>query len=325
MERRTFLIGTGAMLAGTGMSVPAFAKLPFDRQGRFINPFAAGSAVDVVIRLIAQNMSERLNQTFVVENLTGASGNIGTVAAARGTPDGTTLVAGSPGTFGINPFLFKKLPYDAVKDFTAVSVVTTFPQVVCVKGDSPIKTFAELVELSRKQPGKLNYGHSGSGSTSHLAGEMISSAAGIKFTYVPFRGGSNAIQSLMSGVIDVATEGIPSLPSFISSGQIRPLAVTSEKRSFFLKDVPSVSETVPGFDAAAWVIIFAPSATPAATVDALSREIAISMKDPKVKERLNAMGAESVGTTPAEATAFHKKEMAKWKKAVELSGASIDG
>jgi tripartite-type tricarboxylate transporter receptor subunit TctC len=318
IARRLFL----AALAAPGL---AQAQSPWpERPARFVNPFTAGSAVDVVTRLIATDMSERLGQQFIVDNRTGASGNIGTEAVARARPDGLTLLVGSPGTMGINPFLFRTLPYDAVRDFVAVSHAVSFPQVMVVNPASPIRSLAELVAAARARPGALNYASSGNGTTSHLAFELVRAATGIDIVHVPFRGGTPAIQAVMQNEVQVALEGIPSLPGFLSAGQLRPIAVTSGGRSAKLPEVPAVAETVPGFDASAWVIYFAPAGTPPAIVERLSAEIRASLQRPGVRDRLLEQGAEVIGADPATTAAFHRAELEKWRRAVELSGARVE-
>lgn len=321
MRRRSMLLA--ATVAPFSRAALAQGAWP-NRTVRFINPFTAGSAVDVVTRLITQDLASRLGQGFVVENRTGASGNLGTEAAARSRPDGYTFLAGSPGTMGINPFLFTTLPYDAQRDFVAVSHAVSFPQAVVVNPRLGIDTFPDLVAAARRQPGRLNYGSSGSGSTAHLAIELFRSALGLDIVHVPFRGGNQAVQAVISGDVQFAVEGVPSLPGLISQGLIRPLAVTSGTRSALLPDVPSVSETVPGYDAAAWIIYFAPQGTPAPIVEKLSEEIRISMNVPEVKARLAEQGATIFGRSPAETAAFHQAELAKWRRAVEISGARAD-
>lgn len=321
MRRRTLLAAAPALLAMPALAQPAAWP---SRPVRFINPFTAGSAVDVVTRLIANDLAERLSAQVIVENRTGASGNIGTEAVARAPADGTTLLVGSPGTMGINPFLFRTLPYDAVRDFVAVSHAVSFPQVMVVSPQSPIRSLAELIAAAKARPGALNYASSGNGTTSHLAFELIRAAAGIDMVHVPFRGGTPAIQAVMQNEVQVALEGIPSLPAFLSAGTLRPIAVTSRERSAMLPDVPAVSEAVPGFDASAWVIYFAPAGTPAPLVERLSAEIGTSLNRPAVRNRLVEQGAAVIGANPAQTTAFHRAELQKWQRAVQLSGARVE-
>lgn len=321
MRRRALLAAVPALLATPALAQPAAWP---NRPVRFINPFTAGSAVDVVTRLIATDLAERLSAQVIVENRTGASGNIGTEAVARAPADGTTLLVGSPGTMGINPFLFRTLPYDAVRDFVAVSHAVSFPQVMVVSPQSPIRSLADLIAAAKARPGALNYASSGNGTTSHLAFELIRAAAGIDIVHVPFRGGTPAIQAVMQNEVQVALEGIPSLPAFLSAGTLRPIAVTSRERSAMLPNVPAVSEAVPGFDASAWVIYFAPAGTPAPLVERLSAEIATSLNRPAVRDRLLEQGAAVIGANPTQTAAFHRAELEKWQRAVQLSGARVE-
>jgi tripartite-type tricarboxylate transporter receptor subunit TctC len=321
MQRRQLLAALGLMpFAGSAVAQTNWPDHPV----RFVNPFSAGSAVDVVTRLLGQNLSERLGQQFVVENRTGASGSIGTEAVAKARPDGYTLLVGSPGTMAINPYLFRTLPYDAEKDFVALSHAVSFPQAIVVNPKLGIRTLAELVARVKAEPGKLNYGSSGSGTTSHLAVELFKAALGLDMVHVPFRGGSQAVQAVIGGEIQVAVEGVPSLPGLISQGLLLPLAVTSAERSALLPDVPAIAETVPGFDAAAWIIYFAPAGTPAALVDTISSEMHKSLHQPDVRQKLLEQGATIHGGTAAETAVFHRAEMQKWKRAVEISGAKVE-
>jgi tripartite-type tricarboxylate transporter receptor subunit TctC len=294
------------------------------RAVTLVNPFAAASAVDVVARLAAQRLSQNTGRSFLVENRTGASGNIGTEMAAKAKPDGYTFLLGSPGTMAINPFLFKKLPYNATADFTAVTAMVSFPQVLIVHPAVPAKSVAELIAYVKANPGKLNHASSGTGSTSHLVMELIKSAAGLTITHVPFRGGAPATQAVIAGDVQMGVEGLPSLPGHLKAGSIRAIAVTSAARTPALPDVPAVSETIKDFDAAAWVILFAPAGTPAAIVERMAQETGRALQDPEVRAKLADIGATVVASTPAAAAAFHRKEMEKFKRAVELSGATAE-
>jgi tripartite-type tricarboxylate transporter receptor subunit TctC len=224
----------------------------------------------------------------------------------------------------INPFLFARLPYDAEKDFVPVVHLVSFPQVLVVNPSLPVKNLGELVAYARTQPGKLNYGSSGQGSTSHLVMELLKADAKLDMVHVPYRGGAPAIQALIAGDVQVAVEGLPSLPSHLRSGAIRPLAVTSAKRAPLLPDVPAIAETIPGFDAAAWIILFAPAGTPPAIVERTAAEAKRAMEDPGVQAKLAEMGATVSGIGPAETTAMHRRELAKFKRAVEISGAKAE-
>ena len=295
-----------------------------NRPVTVINPFAAGSAVDVVGRVVAQKMTQNLGQGINVDNRTGASGNIGSEAAARAKPDGYTLLLGSPGSMAINPFLFAKLPYDAVKDFTPVGQIVSFPQVVVANPKVGIKSIPELIAEARARPGVLSHASSGQGSTAHLAMELIKADANLKMLHVGYRGGSPAMLAVIAGDVQFGVEGIPSLMGQLKAGQLLPLAVTSSKRAALLPNVPAMSEFIPGFDASAWIILMAPAATPAAIVARVSSELRRALDDPAVRQQLEAQGATVVGSSPAEAAQFHQAELRKFKRAVELSGAKAE-
>jgi tripartite-type tricarboxylate transporter receptor subunit TctC len=280
--------------------------------------------VDVVARIIANKMAANTAKGMNVDNKTGASGNIGTDFAARAKPDGYTLLLGSPGTMAINPFLFTKLPYDALKDFTAVTQLVSFPQVVVTSPKQNFKTLPELIAAAKAQPEKLAHASSGPGTTSHLVMELIKADAGIKLTHVGYRGGAPAMQAVMAGEVQAGVEGLPSLVGQIKSGNIVPLAVTSLKRSPQLPQVPAISEFIPGFDATAWIVLMAPAGTPPALVARIQAEVKKALDDSGVKQQLEAQGATVIGSTAAETQAFHRSEMAKFKRAVEISGAKAD-
>lgn len=294
------------------------------RPVNWINPFAAGSAVDVVARVIAQKMAANTGQGMVVDNKTGASGNIGTEFAARAKPDGYTLLLGSPGTMAINPWLFAKLPYDALKDFVPVTQLVSFPQVVVTSPKQGFKTMPEFIAAAKAQPNKMAHASSGPGTTSHLVMELVKADADIKLTHVGYRGGAPAIQAVMAGEVQVGVEGLPSLVGQIKAGQVVPLAVTSRARSPLAPNVPAMSEFIPGFDATAWIVLMAPAGTPDAVVQRIAAEVRKAVNDPAVKQQLEGQGATVVASTPAETAAFHRGELTKFKRAVEISGAKAE-
>ena len=312
-----------AVCALAGPAAAQTADWP-TRTVTLINPFAAGSAVDVVARVVAQKMTQNLGQGITVDNRTGASGNIGTEGVARAKPDGYTLLLGSPGTMAINPYLFAKLPYDAQKDFVAVSQLVSFPQVVIANPKGSIKSIPELIAEARARPGALSHASSGQGTTAHLAMELIKADANLKMLHVGYRGGAPATQAVAAGDVQVGVEGIPSLLGLIKAGTVLPLAVTSSKRAALLPAVPSMAEFIPGFDASAWIILMAPAGTPPPVVTRISAEIKRAIEDVAVKQQLEAQGATVVGSAPAETALFHLGEMRKFKRAVELSGAKAE-
>lgn len=313
-------------------SLPLLAPMASLAQGTawptrpvtWVNPFAAGSAVDVVARIVAQKMAANTGQGMNVDNKTGASGNIGTDFAARSKPDGYTLLLGSPGTMAINPYLFAKLPYDAIQDFTPITQLVSFPQVVVTSPKQNFKTLPELIAASKAQPDKLAHASSGPGTTSHLVMELVKADAGIKLTHVGYRGGAPAIQAVIAGDVQVGVEGLPSLVAQIKAGTVVPLGVTSAKRSAQLPQVPAISEFIPGFDATAWILLMAPAGTPPAIVARIQAEVKKALDDPGVKQQLEAQGATVIGSAPAESLAFQRSEMAKFKRAVEISGAKAE-
>ena len=306
-----------AAIAGT-----AHAQAWPNRPVKLILPFAAAGAADVVARITMGKVSEQTGQQFVIENRTGASGNIGTEAAAHAAPDGYTFLVGSPGTMAINPHFFSKLPYDALKDFVPVVHVARFPQVVAVNNDVPAKTLQELIALAKAEPGKLDYGSSGHGSTGHLITETLLSQAGIRMTHVPFRGGSLAVQALAGGHVKMVIDGLPSFTAMQDGGRIRLLAITSAQR---WPDLPTVAEAgVPGFDMGSWVILFAPVGTPPEVVSRLAAETTRALADPEVQARLRKVGALPAGGTPADAMRFHRAEHERWGAAVRATGVKAD-
>ena len=301
IHRRGFLAGTATLL-GT----PALAQGTWpQRVVRFIFPFTPGSAVDLAIRIVAADLSERLGQQFIVDNRTGGGGTVGTEAAAQSAPDGATFLVGSPGNMAINPAVTRGLRYDAVRDFIAVNHVVSFPQVLVVSPTLPVRTLPELVAYSRERPGQLNYASSGFGSTNHLAMEMIRAATGLDAVHVPYRGGLQTVQAILTNDVHMCIEGIFTLPPFLADGKVRAIA-----------------ETVPDFDAGAWIIIFAPAGTPTPIVERLSEEVNRSLARPAVRERLAERGATLVGTTPAAAAAFHRGEVEKFRRVAERAGIS---
>lgn len=327
-RRRIFIGAAFAAIHAFGVSAAhAQAGAATDwpvRPVMLINPFAAGSAVDVVARVVAQKMSLNLGQPVNIDYRTGASGNIGTDLAARAKPDGYTLLLGSPGTMAINPFLFTKLPYDAVKDFVAVGQIVSFPQVVLANPGQPIKSIPALIAAARANPGAVMHGSSGQGTTSHLVMELIKADAKVQMTHISYRGGAPTIQAVAAGEVQVGVEGLPSLMGQINAGSVLPLAVTSPTRSPLLPSVPAMSEFLPGFDASAWILLMAPAGTPPAVVAKVSAELRRALNDPAVRAQLESQGATVVGSTPQEAAAFHQGELRKFKRAVEISGARAE-
>jgi tripartite-type tricarboxylate transporter receptor subunit TctC len=316
------------LLAALGILGVCSAGLAQDwpsKPVRLILPFAAGGAADVVTRITMSKVSEQTGQQFVVENRTGASGNIGTEAAAKAAPDGYTFLVGSPGTMAINPHFFRTLPYDAMKDFIAAVHVARFPQVLAVHADVPARDLAEFLALAKKEGAKLNYGSAGNGSTGHLITESFLAGAGVRMTHVPFRGGGPAVQALVGGQLHMVIDGLPSFVSHMKSGRIRILGVTSGQRWPELPDVPAIGErAVPGFDMGSWVVLFAPRGVTGAILARLAAETTKAVADAGVQARLRQVGALPAGGTPESAAAFHRGEFERWGAAVRATGAKAD-
>jgi len=292
---------------------------------RLILPFAAGGAVDVVTRITMNRVSEQTGQQFLVDNRPGASGNLGTEAAAKSAPDGYTFLVGSPGTIAINPHFYPTLPYDAHKDFVPVVHFASFPQVLGVYNEVPAQTLADLIALAKREPGKLNYGSGGNGSTGHLITEAFLRQAGIRITHVPFRGGGPAVQGLAGGQVHLVIDGLPSFASQLQSGRIRVLAVTSKDRWPEMPSVPAIGETaVPGFDLSSWALIAAPVKTPENVLRRFAAETTKALAREDVQARLRQVGALPAGGTPEQALRFHRAEYEKWGNVVRTTGAKPD-
>lgn len=295
------------------------------RPVKLILPFAAGGAADVVTRITMARVTEQTGQPFLVDNRTGASGNIGTEAAAKSAPDGYTFLVGSPGTMAINPHFFRTLPYDAQKDFVAAAHVARFPQVLAVHDSVPARNLAELLTLAKAQPGALNYGSSGNGSTGHLITESFLAQAGIRMTHVPFRGGAPAVQALVGGQVQMVIDGLPSFASHLQGGRIRLLGITSSGRWPDLPEVPAIGESaVAGFDLGSWVVLFAPTRTPPEILRRLAAETTKAVAVGEVQVRLRQVGALPAGGTPEDASRFHAAEFSKWGAIVRAVGVRAD-
>jgi tripartite-type tricarboxylate transporter receptor subunit TctC len=291
---------------------------------RLVVPFPPGGATDAAARLVAVKMSEHWGQPVLVDNRAGAGGNVGSDLVAKAPADGYTLVMGVTGSHAINTSLYSKMPYDPVADFVAISQVAVVPNVLVVHPSVPAKSLAELVALAKKEPGKLNYASLGNGTAAHLGMEMLKSEAGVDITHVPYKGSAPAVSDLLAGQVQMMVDGLPSALPHIKAGKLRAIALTSLRRAPSLPDLPTISESYPGFYADAWSGLFAPKGTPQPVVDKLSAEVQRILKLPDVREKLAALGAEPVGSTQAEFTAHVKREIDKWAKVVKTSGAKVD-
>ena len=285
-------------------------------------PFAPGGTSELISRLVAQKLTERLGQQVVVENRPGAAGNIAMEQVARAAPDGYTLILGHIGTLAVNPAMFPKLPYDAIKDFAPVSLIAAVPNIVTVNPAVPAKTLKEFLDLARAKPGSINYGSAGNGSAGHLAMEYLKRIAKSDMVHVPYKGTGPMLTDLLAGQTQATFTGSSPLIPHIKSGKLRALAVGSAVRIPSLPEVPTVAESgFAGFETAQWYGIIAPAKTPPAIIQKLSVEIAQVMKQPDVIARLSGDGTVMIGSTPNEFAAYISKEMKRWGEVVH--GANI--
>jgi len=283
------------------------------RPIRLIVPFAAGGGADVVARIVSKKASEILGQAIVVENKGGAAGAIGTEQVAKASPDGYTLLLGQSGPISINPAVYEKLPYDAIKDFQPITLTTVYPYILVVNAKSPAKTLQDLVAEAKKNPGKLNYGSAGVGGANQLVTELLSERAGIKMTNVSYRGTAPAVQDLIAGRVDLVFSDPVSALGQLQSGNLRALAVSSKTRSDIAPQVPTVAESgYAGFDAVGWHGILAPAHTPPAIVNKLHDAIVQALHDPDTRALLTKQATSPVGNTPAEFAAFIQKGLGQW-------------
>ncbi len=313
------------MLLVAGAAATVQAQTYPSKPIRMIVPFPPGGTTDILARAIGAELTKAWGQPVVIENRPGAGGNIGSEAVAKSPGDGYTLLMGTVGTHGINPSLYKKMPYDAVKDFAPVTLVALVPNILVVHPSVPAKSVAELIALAKKQPGKLTYASSGNGTSIHLSGALFESLAGVQMVHVPYKGSAPAVTDLLGGQVNMMFDNMPSALPHVKAGKLRALGVTSAKRSPAVPDVPTIAEAgVKGYEASSWFGVLAPATTPKDIVAKLNAEIAKSLGTPEMKEKLSSQGAEPVGNTPEQFGAFIRAEIDKWAKVVKASGATVD-
>ena len=300
------------------------AKFPV-KPIRFTVGFAAGGAVDVQARVIAQRLGQTLGQSVLIENRPGADGILASDFVAKSAPDGYTAAYVSAG-HAMNSILHAKtLPYHPVNDFSPVSLIASGPLTLVVNRALPVNGLKELVALAKSRPGQLNFASSGSGGTMHLAGELLKSAAKIDIVHVPYKGGSQAINDVLGGQVELTFVGAPASMPHIRSGRLKVLAVTSASRSSALPDVPTVAELgYPGYEVGAWYGVLAPARTPAAIVNQLSAELARTVAQPDIREKLIALGIEPVGSTPEQFAQHLRTEIARWGPIIHKAGVKTD-
>jgi tripartite-type tricarboxylate transporter receptor subunit TctC len=310
-------VGTFCMLLVAALAAHAGA-FP-DRPVRLVVPFPAGGSTDIISRTLGQQLSELWGQPVVIDNRPGGSTIIGTDLVAKSAPDGHTLLV-TTAPFTIVPSLIDKLPYDPGKDFQPVTLINTTPLVVVVNPSVPVKSVEELIALAKAKPGALNYGSTGSGGSSHLAGELFNVMAGVKIVHVPYKGNAPALNDLVGGHVDIAFNGLTSAMPLIKAGKLRPLAVTSLTRAGALPQIPTLDELgLKGFQAVGWNGLSAPARTPKELIARINADVLKVLHSPELVERLKAEGSDPVGNSPAQFAAFLREEGAKWSKVIKFA------
>ena len=310
-RRRLMNCGLAAALSASLASAFAQAALP-NKPIRLVVPFSAGGATDVVSRLVAQKLSERVSRTIVVDNVAGGGGAIGAAKVAKATNDGSVLLMGTIATHAINPLSTSPSPYDPQRDFSPVSLIAKVPNVLLVNSSVKAQNVRELIALLKSQPGKMNYGSSGLGTPPHLSGELFKSMAGVDINHVPYKGGGPAMSDLVGGHIPILFDVLTGAASHIRAGSVRALAITTDKRSPSFPELPTMAEAgLPGYETYTWNGIFGPAGMPRPVVDLLSRELQAVVAEPDVQAKLKELSATPVGSTPEVLAALVKSDLDK--------------
>ena len=332
-RRRFFGFGAALLLGALGalgaIASPAAAQAWPARPIRFVVPYPPGGPLDQVARALAEKLREPLGQPVVVENRPGAGGNIGADLVAKASPDGYAIVMGAVATHAINPYLYARMPYDANRDFTAITRVATVPNVLVLNPQTAerlgIGSLGDLIAYARRNPGKLNYASGGNGSAGHLAGELLEAQAGVSMVHIPYGGAAPAQLGLLAGQTDLMFDNLASATPQIRAGKLKAFAVTTAQRSGFFPELPTVAEGgLKDFDISTWFGVFAPAGTPRPIVDRLNAEFAKALSAADIRERLAKMGAEPSPLSPDAFAAFVRAEQAKYERVVKAAGARIE-
>jgi tripartite-type tricarboxylate transporter receptor subunit TctC len=311
-------LGMGFLASNQAMAQAAYPNKPI----RLVVTFPTGGAPDILARLFSEKA--QLGQPIVIDNKPGAGGNIGSDIVAKSAGDGYTLVMGTVGTHSINGALYEKMPYDMVKNFTPISLIASAPNLLVVNNDLPVKTVPELIAYMKANPNKLSFGSPGIGTSVHMSGELFKSMTGTSMTHVPYKGRQFFIPDLIGGSIQLVFDNMPSALPMAKEGKIRAVAQTTAKRSAAAPDIPTVAESLPGFEATTWFAMFAPANTPKPVVDRLNAEIVRVFKLPEVAERLKTLGLDAVLSSSEELGKYQATEIVKWAKVVKESGAKAE-
>jgi tripartite-type tricarboxylate transporter receptor subunit TctC len=315
------LIATAALLAASTL---AAAQYP-TKSIKMIVPFPPAGSTDISARAVAAKLGERLGQPVVIENRPGAGGNIGSDMAAKAPPDGYTLLVGTVGTHAINASLYSKMPYDHVKDFAPVILLSKTPNVLVTHPSLPVTTVRDVINLAKSKPGELTFASSGSGTSIHLSGEMFNAMAGTKMQHVPYKGSGPMLVDLMSGQVNMAFDNLSAAIQHIKAGKLKAIATTGSRRPPQLPDLPTISEAgLTGYDSTSWNAVYAPAGTPKEIVERLNKELRAILESAETRKFFAEAGAESGGGSPEDLAAFMRVETEKWSKAVKASGAKVD-
>ena len=310
-------LGLGLMASNSAMA-QAYPNKPI----RLVVTFPTGGAPDILARLFSEKA--QLGQPVVIDNKPGAGGNIGSDIVAKAPGDGHTIVMGTVGTHSINGALYEKMPYDMVKNFTPISLIASAPNLLVVNNDVPVKTVNELIAYMKANPNKLSYASPGIGTSVHMSGELFKSMTGTSMTHVPYKGRQFYVPDLLGGSVQLVFDNMPSALPLAKEGKIRAIAQTTAKRSAAAPDVPTVAESLPGFEAITWFAMFAPANTPKPVIDRLNAEVLRVFKLPEVAERIKTLGLEAVLSSPDELAKYQATEIVKWAKVVKESGAKAE-
>jgi tripartite-type tricarboxylate transporter receptor subunit TctC len=320
-NRRTILLGAAALGSLPLLSRQARADSWPTRPVRFVVPFAAGGTTDILARVVAAKISEEFGQQFIVENKAGAGGNIAADYVAKAEADGYTFVVGTPGTHAINPFVFKNMTYDPIRDIAPVIIIARVPNLCSVTNGLPVKSVVELIAYAKSKPGELFYGTPGLGSTAHVSTELFKSMTGVEITHVTYKGSAPALTDLIAGRVHLMIDNLPAAQPFAESSSIRALAVSTATRWPLLPDLPTIAEAgVPGYEAASWFTIGAPARTPQEIIDRLNASVDRFIKSEDGTARLRKLGAEPAGGSPQDMQRYVLAEAEKWGKVAKFAG-----
>jgi tripartite-type tricarboxylate transporter receptor subunit TctC len=322
MGRWYRMIAAAVAMVAAGGAASAQSSFP-SKPVRIFVPYAAGGGVDILARTLGDVVSRQWGQPVVVENRPGAGGVVASQALVTSPPDGYTLIVVASG-HATNPFLYPKIPYDTFKDFAPISLLASSPNILLVRADSPFKTLGDMIAQARAKPGSLSFGHAGTGTSTHLAGELLKSLARIDLNAIPYKGGAPSINDLLGGQIPMSFNNGPESVGQLEAGTVRALAVTTASRAPFLPNVPSVAETVPGYDTEVWWGLLGPAGIPPDLVARLSRDFVAALNTEPVKERLAKLGAAPIGTSPEQFDARIRADYKKWGPIIEAAGMKAE-